>query len=198
MGNRIKSTRRFVFVAYLFAVLFSSGCLFIDKRNAEAPLQDSGGRTPPLSSAELLSQLSQAFQLRNPSAYLQAFDNSGAYLYTADAEAASRYGAALDSFTYAREERFAQSIFSRTSLPVDSASTATFTIQSDQPQSGGSTVEMTYTIQMGLTVSVPRQVSGRAVLTLVRGTDGGFVIRSWRDNTSGNDPTLADWKARIL
>ncbi|MDK9699780.1 MAG: hypothetical protein OEM52_06530 [bacterium] len=175
-------------------MLTGSGCLLLSNRNAESPTDEGGGRTPPLTAAELLSTLETAIVQRNTVLYMQSFD-SDSFRFIPDEESATRYGAVFNDFNYTRELRFSQSLFNRVNLPVDSVSEADFTLLSEQPALSGLQVETAYTIRLGLTVAVEQTVTARATLMLVRATDGGYSILSWRDIRTGTAPTISEWKA---
>ena len=182
---------RLMFIAL---ALCTAGCLLLDRRNPEPPLQDFGTYTPALSAAELMQALEHAVVTRNPILYAQSFDPLQ-YRYYPEVEALARYGAVFDGYGYSREERFAQGLLSRANLPVDSISEASFEIVSEQPSGDKLTVEADYSIRLGLKLAVPRSVAAHAVFELVRGSDNGYVIRSWHDTRIGNDPGISEWKA---
>ncbi len=181
----------------ILIVAIGSGCLFFDSKNAESPLQDSGGRIPPLTPADLLTQLSEAITQRNANLYLLEFDNSTSYRYYPDDESRIRYGVVLDSFDISREQQFAKTLLSRSNLPIDSVAETDFNLRSELPGTDGVQVEFLYRIQLGTVLSIPRAVSGRAVLNLIRGSDGGYVIQTWHDYRQGSEPTIAEWKGSL-
>lgn len=183
-----------ILVLFSTIVVFN-GCLLLNERNPENPINNQQNRRPPVTAEEFIESLHTSFELKNPSLYLQNISKTVPYQFIPDNETGTRYNNQFINFSYTKEERFIFSLFSRPVASNDSSSIVEMRILSQQLNQDRLDVEIQYSIRLLLQGLSSTTIQGRSLFKLIRGEDSGYLMIEWQDFKIGNLPTISEWKA---
>jgi len=183
----------------LLFLLFSlfAGCGLFTTREPEPPTGSRSGGDLALTPQEVLIQLGDAFNLRDPNLYLGLIDEE--FRYQALPSAYPEDPGYFSSWSRSREEIFIRTLLSVSLLPPDSLSELTFESVSEQEWPDSSIFRERYALQIHtVQESLPDRYSGLMTLTLARGEDGGWRIHRWLDEAvSGENLTMSQLRAAL-
>ncbi|MFH0883767.1 MAG: hypothetical protein V2A56_12330 [bacterium] len=189
------STVAKLIITVLATTLFIS-CGLFTTRDPASPADTTPSADLALSSDEALTQLTAAISLHDPNLYLSVITDSFSYECTPQAYAAGATYFAGWSFN--QESNFIRTLLSLSLIPADSLASLTLeTIQ--QQEAADSTVTYqgyqleVHTVRSGL----PVVYEGIALFVVVRDVDGGWRIRRWKDDVSGEVPTMSQLRASL-
>jgi hypothetical protein len=173
-----------------------AGCDLFTTRDAEEPESTSDLCGPATSSDYVTSVIECALQFHLPEEYLAVFDAEG-YQYTPDGAALGNYSDLLP-WEFNQEANHIRRLFSEQVVPLDSVVWVEFESEESVELGDSARYLEAYTLYIGHVLEgVPRQVSGRMELTVVRTIDGTWIVRRWRDEAVGNEATWSDIRALI-
>ncbi|MFN3821452.1 MAG: hypothetical protein ACK4OO_03885, partial [bacterium] len=102
----------------------------------------------------------------------------------------------FDRWDWVREEKFAQTLLSTSSIPLDSLVLFQFSIERQGEWGDSATITAHYDSHIGhIRIEVPRQIEGWVELRMVLREGSGWAIYLWIDRRSGDKPCWSDLKA---
>jgi hypothetical protein len=172
------------------------GCDLLSTREAEEPELTTDLCEPATSPDQVTDVLGCALQFHLPEDYLETFDQE-AYDFTPDGAALSNHQD-LIPWGYQEEETHIRRLLSEQVVPADSMVWVEFTEEEAVEWGDSARYLENYLLYIGhILEGVPRQVQGRAELTLGRTNYGTWVIQRWRDEAIGEVATWSDIRALI-
>ena len=178
-------------ISILCLLVVLAGCDLFSTREAEEPETTTDLCGPATLSDHVTSVIECALQFHLPEEYLAIFDAQG-YQFVPDGAALGNYNDLLP-WGIDQETDHIQRLFSEQVVPLDSVVWVEFEPEESVELGDSARYVEAYTLYIGHVLEgVPRQVSGRMELTVVRTIDGTWVIRRWRDDAVGNEATWSD------
>lgn len=177
------------------------GCDLFTLRKPEEP--EGGGSNNwryPSTPSVVLDNLTNAVTRRSPSDYMRCFtsnDNTQyPFLFQPDPQTEVDHPGFFDRWDWAREEKFAQTLFSSSSIPLDSIVSFRFFLDRQGEWGDTATVTGHYVSHIGhIRPEVPRQIEGWVEWKMVQQEGLGWAIYLWVDRRSGDKPCWSDLKA---
>jgi len=184
----------FILVA-MSSMVFNS-CGLFSTRGPESPTNSTSTGDIALTAQEVVTQLSDALSLHDPNLYLNVIDDEFRFECTAQA-----YPDGQDYFDYwsfNQESNFIQNLLSLSMLPADSFASFEFELVQQQEAADSVVYLQHYILEIHLVRSdLPNVYEGLATFSIYRGVDGGWRIRNWLDDVSGENPTMSRLRASL-
>lgn len=201
MSNRIKSGLPVVIIIGS-AVLFFTSCGLFETRNPESPEGITNFWTPPVNPADVLENINMAFSLHDASLYMKSFAKPGNAdsLFRFEPEISTiGYDTALfTDWGYYDEDAFIRNLFSPDFLPSNAVALIEFTAESEEPGENTPIYRESYNITLQLTdLELPQEYSGKANIRFDRDYNSNWVIISWEDEASGDNPSITKLKSIV-
>lgn len=194
--RRSSFPKRFKLILSVLAVSGVVSCGLFSTREPASPLDTTPSSDLALSSDEALTQLSAAFSLHDPNLYLSVIADSFRYESTPQAYASGP--AYFADWSFNQERNFIRNLLAFSMIPADSL--AELTLETIQQQEGAdSTVTYQgYRLEVHtIRNDLPDVYEGVALMVIGRGVDGGWRIRRWLDDASGDSPTMSQLRAGL-
>jgi hypothetical protein len=179
------------------------GCELFTTRAVEPPSGSTGeGWILPLNPRAVIDNMGNAIERRSDVDYLKslASDEVGLepFKFHADPQTLVNYPNLFNEWSISQETNFAQSLFSPSTLPLDSMATVNFNIEQETVLGDSASLGAQYNLHLGhVRDSAPRQIEGWLDFYLLRGDDGGWYIQRWHDVRIGGQPCWSDLKAQF-
>ena len=182
--------------------LFFGGCSLFETRDAESPLGSANIWNPPANPREVLDNISQAFSLHDGLLYMKSFARTGysdsAFVFHPDWSSASYDSTIFADWGCSAEQSFILTLFSQDFLPLDSTASIQFIAESEPPGETLPLYRENYSIVIHHTQSsLPNEYTGRADIRFDRNHNGDWVIITWTDEQTGNNPSLTELKSTL-
>jgi len=185
----------------LVLMLFTS-CEFFDTRNPESPEGSTNFWTPPVDPADVLENVNMAFSLHDASLYMKSFakpDNAdSAFTFYPDMSTIGYDTTLFTQWGYYDEDAFIRNLFSPDFLPTNAVALIEFIAESEEPGENTPVYRESYTITLQLTdLELPQEYSGKANIRFDRDYNNNWVIISWEDEASGDNPSITKLKSIV-
>jgi len=119
-----------------------------------------------------------------------------AFQFVPDPQSDAANPGAFDRWDLASELRYGQALFTPATLPLDSVAQLELTIERKSSLSDTASLGCHYALHLGHKLAnAPRDMSGRAEFTLLKGSDGGWYIQRWVDLRDAGAACWSDLKA---
>jgi hypothetical protein len=186
----------------IFSLLMLTGCDWFNTREPEEPGGGMNIWTPPVSPRGALDNLTTAYNLHNVDYYMKSFAKPGyaqyEFIFYPDISSGGADTSVFSGWSYDAEYSFISKLFSPDFLPIDSTASLQFTAESEPPGEDMPLYRESYALTVGHTsADLPHQYSGKSEIQFDRDNSGYWVIISWRDEKSGDAPTLTELKSSI-
>ena len=196
-----KSGLPVVIVIILLVTLFTS-CGLFETRNPESPEGITNFWTPPVDPADVLDNINMAFSLHDASLYMKSFakpDNADSlFRFYPDMSTIGYDTTLFTQWGYYDEDAFIRNLFSPDFLPSNAVAMIEFIAESEEPGENTPVYRESYTITLQLTdLELPQEYSGKANIRFDRDYNSNWVIISWEDEASGDNPSITQLKSIV-
>jgi hypothetical protein len=183
-------------IALALATLVFVSCGLFTTRDPASPVDSTPSTDLALSSDEALTQLTTAISLHDPNLYLSVIADSFRYECTPQAYAAG--ASYFTGWSFNQESNFIRTLLSFSLLPADSLASLTLETIQQQEAADSTVTYQGYRLEVHTVRSdLPVEYEGIALFVIAREVDGGWRIQSWKDDVSGEAPTMSQLRASM-
>ena len=183
-----------------FIVVLACGCELFTTREPESPTgSSSSGWQFPRNPRTVLENLSNSIGRRSSVDYLRTFSSEEAeengFIFIPDPKTINNHLGHFDGWGVERERKYAEALFNPGVLPLDSISSLSYEVDFETVIGDSADISAIYGLHLGISdvlENAPHRMEGRMDFKLVRGTDGEWIVKRWKDYRIAGEPCWSD------